>query len=160
MADGSIKCHFMLKNLLQSNEPQAIGLDNVQDFPDQVRKQWYEAIVAHNISTPSEGRHNFQSVILDPDGGVEVKYDPADSDTATLSADYVTLSAALAVLEGNEQTTMLNPAEAIEVLHQIRLSGEHIPQQSIVAFNAFILAAKIHQSSKSSLFVLLSNPQR
>ena len=151
MADQSIKCRFLLKDPLDSTEPQAIGLDTVQAFQHQLREQWYEAIIEHNISSSTGRRHNLQNFILDPNGGIEVKEDPTDSDTDTLSTDYVTLSAALAALDGNEQIARLNPAKAIEVLHQTRLLGEPIPLTSMLAFSSFVLAAKLHQSSKSFL---------
>ena len=149
MADESIKCRFMLNDPLQSTEPQAIGLDTVQEFPHQLREQWYEAIVQHNISASNEGGHSYQTLVLDPNGGIEVKYEGLGSDTATLSADYMTLSAALAALGGNEEMARLNPAEAIEVLRRTRLLGEPIPLTAMLAFNSFVLAASIHQSSKS-----------
>ena len=151
MADEGIKCRFMLNDPLQSTELQAIGLDPIQEFPHQLREQWYEAIIEHNISASNEGRHIYQTFILDPNGGMEVKYESMDSDTATLSAEYVTLSVALEALEGDEQIAKLNPAEAIEVLRRTRMLGEPIPLTTMLAFNSFVLAASIHQSSKSSV---------
>ena len=145
MADQGIKCRFLLKDPLQST------LDTVKEYPRQLREQWYEAIIECNISTSNGGPYNLQSFILDPNGGIEVKHDPTDSDTTSLSADYVTLSAALAALGENEQMTTLNPTEAIEALHRIRLSGENIPLPRMLALNSFVLAARLHQSSKSFL---------
>lgn len=157
MTDQSIRCRFLLRGPLHSAEPQDVSLVAVRDFPRQLREQWYEAIVEHN-TTSNERPQNLQSFILDPNGGIEVRYDSKDSDTATPSADYVTLSAALKALEENKQMANLNPSEAIEVLHRIRLLGEHIALPSIVAFNSFVLAATLHQSSKS--FPLHPNPRR
>lgn len=151
MADQGIKCRFLLKDPLQSTEPQAISLDTVKEYPSQLREQWYEAVIEHNMSTSNGGPYNLQSFILDPTGGIEVKHDPMDSDATTRSADYITLSAALAALEENEQMTTLNPAEATEALHRIRLSGEHIPLPRMLVLNSFVLAARLHQSSKSFL---------
>ena len=156
MADQIIKCRFLLQGPLHSNEPQAISLVAVQEFPSQLREQWHEAIIEHNV-TSNEGCSSLQSFILDPNGAIEVKYDTMDSNTATPSADYVTLSAALAVLEVDEQVANLNPAGAIEVLHRMRQLGERIPLPGILAFNSFVLAATLHQASKS---FLLPNPRR
>ncbi|KAL8792656.1 MAG: hypothetical protein Q9195_004716 [Heterodermia aff. obscurata] len=153
MADQSIKCCFLLKGPLHSTEPQAISLVTVREFPRELREQWYEAIVEHDITTSNEGRHNFKSFILDPNGSLEVKYDPADTDTATSSADCVALSAALAALEGNDQMANLDPAEAIGLLHRIQQLGEHIPLPHILALNSFVLAARLHQSSKTAAIV-------
>ena len=150
MADQSIKCRFLLKGSLHSSEPLPISLVAVRDFPIQLREHWHEAILEHNVAS-NEGHPNLQSFILDPNGGIEVRSDTMDLDTATLSADYVTLSAALAVLEVDEQVANLNPAGAIEVLHRMRQLAEPIPLPGILAFNAFVLTATLHQASKSFL---------
>ena len=122
----SVKCRFLMRDQLQTSEPQAITVSAIQDMPLELPNEWLQAIIEKghlDEAGQDEARVTFQSNILSLDGKVDIQQDQVNEDTETLGADYQPLTDVIAALRRGDQTmspsinTTVQPEVARNIQH-------------------------------------------
>lgn len=108
MPSNNIRYCLLIRDPLQNNgESQLRSIHAIQAMPEDLQEKWVEAIikeVGFNSADEDEESVSLQSIILNPDGTIEIKNDSANPDTEIYLAHYQPLTEVIDALKSNEQT--------------------------------------------------------